>query len=132
MQHLHTLAFGEFDQRDFFHLWRFSSCPQNGRGVRQFRFCHELRGSNQRLPGSCPARTCTRLFRGQRSRACRMIPSSSIQVIIPALDEEATIAAVIRGLQGVGLNRIRVVDNGSRDLTVARAQGGARRGAGGG
>jgi glycosyltransferase involved in cell wall biosynthesis len=61
-----------------------------------------------------------------------MIPSSSIQVIIPALDEEATIAAVIRGLQGVGLNRIRVVDNGSRDLTVARAQGGARRGAGGG
>ena len=49
----------------------------------------------------------------------------SIQVIIPALDEEATLGGVITELQGLGLTRIRVVDNGSRDRTaqVAAAAG---------
>lgn len=49
----------------------------------------------------------------------------SIQVIIPALDEEATIGGVVTGLRRVGLTRIRVVDNGSRDGTAlaARAAG---------
>lgn len=47
---------------------------------------------------------------------------SSIQVIIPALDEEATIGEVIAGLRAQGLSRIRVVDNGSRDRTVAVAR----------
>ena len=38
-----------------------------------------------------------------------------ILVIIPVLNEESTIADVIRNLQNYGLNRIRVVDNGSSD-----------------
>ncbi|MBE7383349.1 MAG: glycosyltransferase family 2 protein [Leptolyngbya sp. SIO1E4] len=40
-----------------------------------------------------------------------------ILVIIPALNEAATIGRVIQTLQTVGLSRIRVVDNGSRDRT---------------
>jgi len=51
-----------------------------------------------------------------------MFPPSSIQVIIPALDEETTIAAVVATLRALGLTRIRVVDNGSTDATVARAR----------
>lgn len=49
----------------------------------------------------------------------------TIQVIIPALDEEATIGEVVAALRGAGLPRIRVVDNGSRDRTpdVARRAG---------
>ncbi|GAB5562537.1 MAG: hypothetical protein SynsKO_41840 [Synoicihabitans sp.] len=49
----------------------------------------------------------------------------SIQVIIPALDEEATIGAVVRAMREQGLSRIRVVDNGSTDATarVAREAG---------
>jgi glycosyltransferase involved in cell wall biosynthesis len=46
-------------------------------------------------------------------------------VIIPVLDEEATIAHVIQSLQHQGLNQIRVVDNGSEDQSsaIATAQG---------
>jgi glycosyltransferase involved in cell wall biosynthesis len=51
-----------------------------------------------------------------------MIPPSSIQVIIPALDEETTVATVVETLRALGLTRIRVVDNGSTDATVARAR----------
>ncbi|MBT5900727.1 MAG: glycosyltransferase family 2 protein [Opitutaceae bacterium] len=49
----------------------------------------------------------------------------SIQVIIPALDEEATIGGVVVSLREQGLTRIRVVDNGSEDCTaeVAREAG---------
>ena len=39
-------------------------------------------------------------------------------MIIPVLDEEAAIAAVIRALQAHGLNNILVIDNGSLDCTV--------------
>lgn len=42
----------------------------------------------------------------------------SIQVIIPALDEEATIGGVVASLREQGLTRIRVVDNGSDDRTA--------------
>ena len=42
---------------------------------------------------------------------------NTILVIIPALNEEATIGAVIQDLQTVGLSQIRVVDNGSSDRT---------------
>lgn len=48
---------------------------------------------------------------------------SAIQVIIPALNEEATIASVVSRLRQLGLERIRVVDNGSTDDTVERARG---------
>lgn len=46
----------------------------------------------------------------------------SIQVVIPALNEEATIADVIARLRALGLERIRLVDNGSTDGTVERAR----------
>ncbi|GAB4334259.1 MAG: glycosyltransferase family 2 protein [Leptolyngbyaceae cyanobacterium] len=42
----------------------------------------------------------------------------SILVIIPVLNEEATIAQVIQSLQSIGLYQIRVVDNGSRDRSA--------------
>lgn len=45
-----------------------------------------------------------------------------IQAIIPALDEEATIGGVVNQLQKLGLTRIRAVDNGSTDATLARAR----------
>ena len=45
-----------------------------------------------------------------------------IFVIIPVLNEEATIANVVASLQFCGLTQICVVDNGSRDRTVTIAQ----------
>ena len=45
----------------------------------------------------------------------------SVQVIIPALDEEETIGLVVETLHGLGLTRVRVVDNGSADRTAQRA-----------
>jgi glycosyltransferase involved in cell wall biosynthesis len=42
----------------------------------------------------------------------------TILVIIPVLNEEATIAQVIQSLQSIGLYQIRVVDNGSRDRSA--------------
>ncbi|MEM9007849.1 MAG: glycosyltransferase family 2 protein, partial [Cyanobacteria bacterium P01_F01_bin.86] len=47
----------------------------------------------------------------------------TILVIIPALNEEATIGTVIQELQAIGLSRIRVVDNGSHDRTARVAAG---------
>lgn len=46
----------------------------------------------------------------------------SILVIIPVLNEAATIAGVVKNLQQHGLNRIRVVDNGSTDASARVAQ----------
>lgn len=48
-----------------------------------------------------------------------------VQVIIPALNEEQTLPGVLAGLARIGLQKIRVVDNGSRDKTaeVARNSG---------
>ncbi|MGF1461080.1 MAG: glycosyltransferase family 2 protein, partial [Leptolyngbyaceae cyanobacterium] len=43
-------------------------------------------------------------------------------VVIPALNEAATIGAVVQQLRSLGLTHIRVVDNGSRDRTAAVAQ----------
>jgi glycosyltransferase involved in cell wall biosynthesis len=45
-----------------------------------------------------------------------------IQVIIPVLNEEGAIAAIIQTLQSYGFSKIRVVDNGSIDASAARAQ----------
>lgn len=47
---------------------------------------------------------------------------AQVVVVIPALDEEASLPRVIEGLRGLGLNRIRVVDNGSRDRTAEIAR----------
>jgi len=46
----------------------------------------------------------------------------NILVIIPVLNEEVTIEAVIQSLQAQGLRHIRVVDNGSCDRTSHTAQ----------
>ncbi|MEM9540025.1 MAG: glycosyltransferase family 2 protein [Cyanobacteria bacterium P01_E01_bin.42] len=50
---------------------------------------------------------------------------AEILVVIPVYNEEATIADVIGKLQSLGLSRIRVVDNGSRDRSaeIARSAG---------
>jgi glycosyltransferase involved in cell wall biosynthesis len=47
---------------------------------------------------------------------------NSIQVVIPVRDEEHTLAHVIGQLQGQGVRRIRVVDNGSSDRSAAIAR----------
>ena len=46
----------------------------------------------------------------------------SIQVIIPARNEEETLPAVIARLRLQGLERIRIVDNGSTDTTAKEAR----------
>ena len=48
---------------------------------------------------------------------------TSISVIIPALDEEATIARAIRSCREAGPCEVVVVDGGSRDRTVEIARG---------
>ncbi|HZR05924.1 MAG TPA: glycosyltransferase family 2 protein [Candidatus Udaeobacter sp.] len=53
---------------------------------------------------------------------------SSVSVIIPALDEEEPIAAVVRECLATGLpNEVIVVDNGSTDRTAERALGAGAR-----
>ncbi len=44
-----------------------------------------------------------------------------VSVIIPALNEEETIADVVRGVPPATANEVIVVDNGSEDSTAARA-----------
>jgi glycosyltransferase involved in cell wall biosynthesis len=54
-----------------------------------------------------------------------ILPEMTTAIVIPAYNEEATIAAVIRGVRELGT--VIVVDDGSRDRTVsiARAEGAA-------
>ena len=58
-------------------------------------------------------------FRG-RSEAEPAAPDN-VQVLIPALNEESTVAEVILRLRNQGFESIRVVDNGSTDRTRAVA-----------
>ena len=46
----------------------------------------------------------------------------SCLVVIPALNEEETVAAVVQGLRRSGFYRIRVIDNGSTDASAQRAR----------
>ena len=46
-----------------------------------------------------------------------------LSIIIPALDEEASIARTIRSCRGAGPSEVIVVDGGSRDSTVEIARG---------
>jgi hypothetical protein len=48
--------------------------------------------------------------------------SENVVVVIPALNEEASLPQVIVRLQALGLFRIRVVDNGSQDRTAVVAR----------
>ncbi|GEP04909.1 glycosyltransferase family 2 protein [Methylobacterium oxalidis] len=45
-----------------------------------------------------------------------------LSAIVPALDEETAIADVVAGLRAQGADEVIVVDGGSRDATVARAE----------
>jgi len=47
--------------------------------------------------------------------------SLRVAVVIPALDEEQALPLVLAELAPVGVERVVVVDNGSRDATAARA-----------
>ncbi len=48
--------------------------------------------------------------------------AAGVALVIPALDEEAAIAAVVRGVPAGLVDEVIVVDNGSRDRTAAVAQ----------
>ena len=53
---------------------------------------------------------------------CCNLDLNRVFVIIPALNEEATIGCVIQSLQSYGLTNIYVVDNGSSDRTAIKAR----------
>jgi glycosyltransferase involved in cell wall biosynthesis len=48
--------------------------------------------------------------------------SAVVSVVIPCLDEETTIAAVVREVLAQGADEVIVVDNGSNDATAQRAR----------
>jgi glycosyltransferase involved in cell wall biosynthesis len=54
--------------------------------------------------------------------AFRPVRRDAVLVIIPALDEDKSIASVIARLRALGFLNIRVVDNGSRDGTASVAR----------
>ena len=45
-----------------------------------------------------------------------------VSIVVPCLDEETAIAGVVSRLLAAGLDEVVVVDGGSRDATVARAE----------
>jgi len=54
--------------------------------------------------------------------AARAIDEAGIAVIIPTLDEEASIGEVVRGIPRDLVSRVIVADGGSSDATAARAR----------
>ena len=52
---------------------------------------------------------------------------ASVALVIPCLNEEATIAAVVRACLAQGVDEVIVVDGGSPDATVAQAGGAGAR-----
>src|SRR5512133_3948331 len=52
----------------------------------------------------------------------REAAAGCVVVVIPTLDEEQSIADVVRGIPRAIVSRVIVADGGSRDATVARAQ----------
>ena len=58
----------------------------------------------------------------QAARHAKALRDSCL-VVIPALNEEATIEDVVWNLRRRGFGRIRVIDNGSSDATAQRAHG---------
>ena len=53
--------------------------------------------------------------------------AASVSAVIPCLDEEAAIAAVVTAVLAHGVNEVVVVDGGSRDRTAERARGAGAR-----
>jgi len=56
------------------------------------------------------------------STSAEALAGCSVAVAIPALNEEASIAAVVAGIPHALAKRIIVADGGSRDATIARAR----------
>src|ERR1700758_185405 len=54
--------------------------------------------------------------------AAREAAASRIVVVIPTLDEEQSIAEVVRSIPRAVVSRVIVADGGSRDATAARAK----------
>jgi glycosyltransferase involved in cell wall biosynthesis len=54
--------------------------------------------------------------------AAREAAASGVVVVIPALDEEQSIADVVRSIPRAMVSRVIVADGGSRDATAARAK----------
>ena len=54
--------------------------------------------------------------------AGREAPAGRIVVVIPTLDEEQSIAEVVRSIPRAIVSRVIVADGGSSDATVARAK----------
>ena len=54
--------------------------------------------------------------------AAREAASDRVVVVIPTLDEEQSIADVVRGIPRAIVSRVIVADGGSRDATAARAK----------
>jgi glycosyltransferase involved in cell wall biosynthesis len=72
-----------------------------------------------RARGTCRTTTLTATI---LTRKQRMTLSAFITAVIPALDEEDSVAAVVRGLFAAGIQHVIVADNGSCDATVANAR----------
>lgn len=63
------------------------------------------------------------LDQGARIAAGAAFSIADVAIIIPALDEEASVAGVVREMVASGLaGGVIVVDNGSRDATASRAR----------
>ena len=68
------------------------------------------------------SRKCRRAASTQNVAAFAAAKLGNVIVIIPALNEEACLPDVLARLHSIGLNRIRVVDNGSNDRTAEVAR----------
>lgn len=63
------------------------------------------------------------LLQGTRAEAGALFAAAEIAIVIPALDEEASVAAVVREMVQSGLaGAVLVADNGSKDATAVRAR----------
>lgn len=71
---------------------------------------------------ACLSRKRVRVKAGTPHPAVSPANPRNLVVVIPALNEEASLPRVIERLHGLELKRIRVADNGSRDRTAAVAR----------
>ncbi len=101
-------------------------------GLTGMRFFDEVVVWIEHLPPLCAVALAACLSRkrvGVTRNSIRQRPppvaAENVIVVIPALNEEASLPQVITRLQALGLKRIRVVDNGSHDHTaeIARQRG---------
>ena len=112
----------------FWFVYQFHNATLLG-GLTGMRFFDVVVVWFEHLPPLCAvalvACLCRKWVRANRTPVGVLLSSAHLQnvvVVIPALNEEASLPQVITRLRQVGLNCIRVVDNGSQDRTAAVAQ----------